>query len=142
MNNVKGYRIDVMNRTVSITKDFARLAQDPNTQEYALYTKFIRDGLRITKRTSRANGGFKSNRNLTYENMETYIMVQADHDNLMIEFASVKAQSKGQISPYNFVKEWFFETFPNYNDIPIYINQAKVAALSAPDAPEKESVSA
>ena len=133
MNNVKGYRIDVMNRTVSITKDFARLAQDPNTQEYALYTKFIKDGLRITKRTSRANGGFKSNRNL---------MVQADHDNLMIEFANAKAQSKGQISPYNFVKEWFFETFPSYNDIPIYINQAKVAALSAPDAPEKESVSA
>lgn len=56
----------------------------------------------------------RPNHRLTYENMEKYIKASSGFEELLMEFETVKAQSKAATSPYKYVCDWFFAQFPNY----------------------------
>ena len=55
---------------------------------------------------------------MTYANMEKYIKVYENADELLEIFYDVREMSKNQKSPYKFVYDWFISQFPKYNEIP------------------------
>ena len=66
----------------------------------------------------------------------------------MKEFNAVKDMSKGQQSPYNYVKTWFMENYANYSEQPVFDEagyvvvktKAEMEHEKAPQVPEKEKI--
>lgn len=50
--------------------------------------------------------------------MEKYIRLHENADELFDLFQKVQSAGRG----YPYVKAWFFKQFPNYNDIPNFVN--------------------
>lgn len=113
----KNYKINFTAKTITISKIFYKLAQDPANEEYNLLVKFREDfnDFRIITETTRTR---KKNKQITYDKMVKYISCQPDSTILLKRFAEVRELSKGTSSPYAFVKNWFNATFPAYEELP------------------------
>ncbi|NBH62708.1 hypothetical protein D1155_13730 [Anaerotruncus sp. 80] len=116
MNN-KNYKINFTAKTITISKNFCKLAQNPANEEYNLLVKIREDfkDFRIITETTRTR---KKNKQITYDKMVKYISCQPDSTILLKRFAEVRELSKGTSSPYAFVKNWFNATFPAYEELP------------------------
>ena len=66
----------------------------------------------VTKKIKK-NPEKKTNRNMTYENMELFIKQQKNAEELLKEFERQKKLSKIMPYPYAAVLEWFENTFKN-----------------------------
>ena len=63
--------------------------------------------------------------------MEKYIRLHENAEELLDLFQKVKAAGRG----YLYVKAWFIKQFPNYNDIPNFINgKLRTVPVEAPEA--------
>lgn len=114
---MKTYHIDFTTKTITITKTFAKEAQNPNSSEYAVLLKFRSDfpDFKILEQKSKSK---RPNNKVTYDKMVKYISCQRDSNILLKRFAEIRELSKGEPSPYNFVCRWFNETFPAYGNMP------------------------
>lgn len=129
----KGYKIDFVNNTLTISKAFEDAATVPYSEEYKLLQQIRADfpNLAITRKARRASTIKKRNKNMTYANMEKYMSVFQNAVELLAQFEVVKKQSKLEKSPYQFVLTWFVEQFPDYQELPDFTEKAKnVIALN------------
>ena len=129
----KGYKIDFVNNTLTISKAFEDAAAVPYSEEYKLLQQIRADfpNLAITRKARRASTIKKRNKNMTYANMEKYMSVFQNAVELLAQFEVVKKQSKLEKSPYQFVLTWFVEQFPDYQKLPDFTEKAKnVIALN------------
>ena len=69
---------------------------------------------RMVAKTIKKNTGKRTYKNLSYANMEKYISVFQNADELLAQFEVVKTCSQEQPSPYKFVRDWFETQFPKY----------------------------
>lgn len=113
----KNYEINFTAKTITITKAFSELAQDPMSKEYKIYTTF-RNDLPDFSISIAAPKARKKNSKITYDKMIKYINCQKDSTVLLKRFAEVRELSKASPSSYNFVYKWFTATFPNYDKLP------------------------
>ena len=99
--NSTGYTINRENKTIVMTKAFAKQANIYGTQEYKILVAMLHDldGYTATTKTIRRNSSKKSYRGLSYENMEIYIKAKKD-DKALIEFENVCELSKIQSGSY------------------------------------------
>ena len=128
------YKVDFVNNTLTMTKAFEDAASNPTSQEYKLLQQIRADfpGLTIIRKTRRAPKKARPTKNLTYANMEKYMSVFQNADELLAQFEVVKECSKQQPSPYKFVRDWFEAQFPKYREQPDFGNNApKVIDLAA-----------
>ena len=133
------YRVDFSTMTLIMTAEFADRAYDPNTDEYAVLTRLQKDfpQLRVVRKTHRSPKSANPAKGLTYERMEKYIRLHENADELIDLFQKVKAAGRG----YLYVKAWFVKLFPNYNDIPNFINgKLRTVPVEAPEAEALEDV--
>ncbi len=133
------YRIDFTTMTLTMTAEFADRAYDPNTEEYEILTRLQRDfpRLRIVRKTHRSPKTANPAKGLTYERMEKYIRHHENADELIDLFQKVKAAGRG----YLYVKAWFGKQFPNYNDIPNFMDgKLRTVPVEAPEAEALEDV--
>ena len=134
------YRVDFAKMTLTMTADFAMKAYDPTTEEYAILTRLQHDfpRLRIVRKTHRSPKTANPAKGLTYERMEKYIRLHENADELLDLFQKVKSADRG----YSYVKAWFVKQFPNYKNVPEFINGKLriVEPVEAPDADEMEEV--
>ena len=110
-----------------VTKAFQKQAMIFGTPEYEAWKAFTQDypkAAMITKSIKR-NPDKKTNKNLTYENMEKFIKAQADAEALMATFAEIKERSSLQTSPYHWVLSWFLHSFPDYKSFDSSSGEAK-----------------
>ena len=132
------YRIDFTKMTLTMTADFALKAYDPTTEEYEILTRLQRDfpRLRVVRKTHRSPKTANPAKGLTYERMEKYIRLHENADELLDLFQKVQCAGRG----YPYVKAWFVKQFPNYNDIPNFVNGKLriVEPQQAPNAEENE----
>ena len=127
------YRIDFTKMTLTMTAEFADRAYDPNTDEYAILSRLQKDfpKLRIVRKTHRSPKTANPAKGLTFERMENYIRLHENADELLDLFQKVKDTGRG----YLYVKAWFVKQFPNYNDIPNFINgKLRTVPVEAPEA--------
>ena len=88
-------------------------------------------GLAIIRKTRRAPKKARPTKNLTYANMEKYMSVFQNADELLAQFKVVKTCSLEQPSPYKFVRDWFETQFPKYKELPDFgTNAPKVIDLA------------
>lgn len=108
-----------------VTKAFAKKAVIFGTEEYKLWREYRKDfpqAQMITK-TIKKNPDKETNKNLTYKNMEAYIMTQDNAEDLMKEFHKAQEMAKVQTSPYRCVLAWFKQTFPKYDEYKVFFNK-------------------
>lgn len=125
------YKMDFTTNTLTITKDFERKAMNINSIEYQTLKQLKADfpALRIVKKSAPKRKGSLSRP--TYDKMVKFLSCQANSSILLKEFAEVREYSKAQENPYQFVREWFFANFPNYQSIPKFDENGKLIAPSA-----------
>lgn len=115
---MKNYKMDFTTNTLTITKDFDKKAMNVNSVEYQTLKQLKADfpSLRIVRKASPKRKS--SLVRPTYDKMVKFLSCQANSAILLKEFAEVREYSKAQENPYQFVREWFFANFPNYQSIP------------------------
>ena len=135
------YKLDVVNKTLTISKEFDKAIASGKGAEYKLYTRLMREipGLTVvrkthrtpTKCTSSSGEVFKCNqfKNLKYENMERFMMGLPNGEVYMDEYLFLRNHASDvQTNGYALIRRWFVAQFPDFRKNPMaYItNQPKV----------------
>lgn len=117
MKNTTGCTINHNEKTVTITKAFAKAAGIYNSAEYNVMKGLRTDfsDYTIKQKEIAKSSSKKTYANLTYVNMRAYIETQ-NGDAMLTKFENVLKLSKIQSAPYAYVKKWFLETFKDYSD--------------------------
>ena len=118
----EGYKILFNEDTVIINHKFAAAAAKYGTEENRIIRNIRHDfpGMKEVIVSGREQTTARTNHRLTYENMEKYIRVYENADELLEVFKSVKALSQAVASPYKYVSDWFKGQFPNYATTPTF----------------------
>lgn len=133
----RNYRVDFASMTLYITKEFSERMYDATSAEYKTYKRLVKDlpNLTIEHITHRSPSNRKSKRGLTYKNMKDYILLYKNANELLKMFALAITLSKIQPSPYAFVKRWFLEQFPDYENFP---SLSDTCLITIPIVPREE----
>ena len=124
---------DPITNTLTITKAFADALSNPDSAEYQLYRQIKADNptVAVRKRTHRTSSGYVNQyKKLTYENMEAFIELLPQADELMRVYNFLRVSTNLCASPYKAVRSWFVEQFPLYNRNPLFYLTADVVVLS------------
>ena len=142
---MKGYTLSLATKTLTITKAFEDAVSKGEGEAYDLYTKFMREipGLTVirkthatpTKYTNKQGEKFNCNqfKNLTFDNMETFINGLPNNEELMRAFKFLRYCGKlPQTSRYTAVRKWFVAQFPEFRKNPLFYlyNEVKVVNIA------------
>ena len=94
-----------------VTKAFQKQARIFGTEEFKLWREYLKifPKAKMTTKSIKKNPDRKSNRNLTYKNMEKFLRTLPDSESLLLEFETVKTRSCVKANPYHFTLVWFEE---------------------------------
>ena len=131
----EGYKILFNENTVIMNYKFAAAAAKYGTPENKLMKNIREDfpGMAEVVVSGRVQTSAKTNHRLTYENMEKYIKVYENADELMEVFKTVKTASVALASPYKYVCDWFKAQFPDYKkSVVLKDGELTIAPIEAP----------
>ena len=127
------FAFDVISQTLTITAQFAKMMNDPESDEYKLVMRFRKDfhNLTITKKTHKSathyttKSGEKFNcnqfKNLTYDRMEKFISALPKSESYLREYTFVKDFASAiQHNGYTLVRKWFVAQFPEFRKNPLF----------------------
>lgn len=127
------FDFDVISQTLTITAKFAKMMNDPESDEYKLVQQFRKDfpNLTIAKKTHKSathyttKSGEKFNcnqfKNLTYERMEKFIKALPKSESYLREYSFVKDFASAiQTNGYTLVRKWFVAQFPEFRKNPLF----------------------
>ena len=106
------YNYDVLNNTMTVSEKFLKAAGKYNSTEYNVVKQLRADNPNMQIVVEKKQKS--TQKNLTFKQMEGFMKV-VDADKLPL-FEKVKAIAKVQPSPYHYVKTWFENQFPHYNE--------------------------
>ena len=125
--------LDVISQTLTITAKFAKMMNDPQSDEYKLVQQFRKDfpNLTIAKKTHKSatnyttKSGEKFNcnqfKNLTYDRMEKFISALPKNEGYLREYLFVKNFASAiQHNGYALVRKWFVAQFPEFRKNPLF----------------------
>lgn len=126
---MKDYKMNFNTRTLTITKEFAKKAMIPGTEESEIlkHLQSICPGLNISYKTRKPSITPNPRKGLTFAKMERYIRLHDNASELLVAFSTVKAIGDTLSNKYNYVYNWFMTQFPDYGDIP-EIKNGKIVA--------------
>ncbi|NLO84958.1 MAG: hypothetical protein GX096_05970 [Clostridiales bacterium] len=134
--NNMGYKYDAITNTLIMTASFAKKAGQLASAEYHIMKQLRTDNPNMTIET-KTNSSKRSHTGIKFSAMENYMSKCRNAQEYLRMFQTVRALSKGQSSPYQYVCEWFNANFPNFSKQPILdadgyiIVDAQVEATSA-----------
>ena len=152
---MNGYKLDLANKTLTITKAFAdAAAKSTASEEYRLFTQLQHDiqGLRIVQKTHRTPDSYTTRdgetyrcnqfKNLTYDHMEAFIN-ELPNNEKFIEAYSFLRYSGGavQTNRYAAVRRWFVAQFPYYRKNPLFYlrNDVDIIDITQFITPDKKN---
>jgi len=112
-----GYNFDALNNTLTISASFAKKASKVGSLEYNVILKLRRDFPNLTIQQEAKKEGKKS---ITFAQMEAFIALHRNKDELLKLFNNVRKLSRVQPMPYRYVKTWFENKFPYYSEQPTF----------------------
>ena len=110
---INGYNFDALNNTLTISASFAKKASKVGSLEYNIILKLRKDFPDLTIQQEAKKEGKKS---ITYTQMEDFIAMHRNKDELKAEMDKVRKLSRIQPMPYKYVKTWFENRFPYFSD--------------------------
>ena len=145
------YKVDFVANTITITAAFAKAMNDPTSAEYKIIAQIRKDFpemeiIRKTHKTpskyqSKSTGEtFKCNqfKNLTYKNMETFIMGLPAAEAYMEEYLFLKNYAaEVQTNGYTIIRRWFVAQFPDFRKNPIVYLTNQPAVVSAAEVADQ-----
>lgn len=127
------FQFDVISQTLTITAQFTKKMNDPQSDEYKLVQQFRKDfpNLTIAKKTHKSathyttKSGEKFNcnqfKNLTYDRMEKFIKALPKSESYLREYSFVKDFASAiQTNGYTLVRKWFVAQFPEFRKNPLF----------------------
>ena len=145
------YTFNPVAKTLVITAAFAKAIQNIESEEYALYTQLMADipNLEVIRKThaspkkcvSKSTGEtFNCNqfKNLTYKNMETFIMGLPSAEAYMNEYLFLKNYAaEVQTNGYTVIRRWFVAQFPDFRKNPLAYLTNQPAVVSAAEVADQ-----
>ena len=110
---MNGYTFDALNNTLTISASFAKKASKGGSLEYNIILKLRKDFPDLTIQQEPKKEGKKG---LTFGQMEDFIALHRNAEELTALFNKVRKLSRVQPMPYKYVKTWFENRFPYYTD--------------------------
>ena len=152
------YKVDFVANTITITAAFAKAMNDPTSAEYKIIAQIRKDfpEMEIVRKTHKTPSKYQTKtgekfncnqfKNLTYKNMETFIMGLPSAEAYMNEYLFLKNYAaEVQTNGYTIIRRWFVAQFPDFRKNPIVylINQPDVvSAAEVADQYEAEMATA
>ena len=102
---------DHLTNTLVVTKAFLKAAGNLYNPEYRIIQAYRNEHPDMKFSTGEPR---KGKARISYAQMKEYIMTRDKSGKMLEQFETVKLLSKIQPSPYNYVKCWFKETYPQY----------------------------
>lgn len=148
---MKGYKLSLTAKTLTITKAFEEAWLDPESDEYKLYRRLVQEipGLRVQRKThdrpkkyiTKQGEKFEHNpfKGLTEANMEAFISALPDHEAYEKQYKLAKkmAASFGMRS-YTLERKWFLAQFPEYRKNPLVYLKKQPALIEVKDLAASE----
>ena len=144
------YRIDFVANTITITADFAKAMNDPTSAEYKTIAKIRKDfpDMEIVRKTHKTPSKYQTKtgekfncnqfKNLTYKNMETFIMGLPTAEAYMNEYLFLKNYAaEVQTNGYTIIRRWFVAQFPDFRKNPIVYLTNQPAVVSAAEVADQ-----
>ena len=121
---MKEYKMNFATKTLTITKAFAEEALIAGSEASKIIANCyaLCPNLRIAYRTHKPSKTSNPAKGMTYDRMERYISAFVDGAEALAEFGIVKEISLSQSNSYKYVYEWFVNRFPNYKELPTFVN--------------------
>ena len=152
------YKVDFVANTITITAAFAKAMNDPTSAEYKIIAQIRTDfpEMEIIRKTHKTPSKYQTKtgekfncnqfKNLTYKNMETFIMGLPSAEAYMEEYLFLKNYAaEVQTNGYTIIRRWFVAQFPEFRKNPlVYITDqpAVVSAAEVADQYEAEMATA
>ena len=152
------YKVDFVANTITITAAFAKAMNDPTSAEYKIIAQIRKDfpEMEIIRKTHKTPSKYQTKtgekfncnqfKNLTYKNMETFIMGLPSAEAYMEEYLFLKNYAaEVQTNGYTIIRRWFVAQFPEFRKNPlVYITDqpAVVSAAEVADQYEAEMATA
>ena len=147
----KGYIVDFVRKTITITAEFEKAMRNPEAEAYKTIQKLCADfpNMRIVRRTHRTPARYTSKqgdvsacnpyKNLTYEKMEQFISALPNSTEYRRQYDFLKTYASGiQTNGYSIVRNWFVAQFPLYRKEPLFYLTGEHTILSAADFLKKQ----
>jgi len=122
----KGYKVDFINRTIIVTKDFHRRASVETSEEGRKFKKLVKELPDFTVSFANPRRRKSASDRLTYDKMIEYICLQKDSESALRDFNTIRHPKEGRLSPYTHVKAWFLARFPEYNKLPQFDERGRL----------------
>lgn len=132
MNAKSKMRVDYLKNIAEVNTTFAKMMQDPTSDEYALLqrVKVENPGIKITTRKIKSNPQKDTYKGLTYDWMREYI---ATHEPAEVVDAKLAAfdemryisQCHGKALRYPTIKNWFLTEYPDVANFGIQKSEEK-----------------
>ena len=121
------YEIDLINKTVVVSKVFMEKATQYGSKEFKLLDNFQKMGLRIINQT-RTKKAAKPNEEklLTYKMMRDYLAMLDDADDMLAMFDTLRTGYKSDAKRLVKMNEWFHAECPRYGSVPKFDNNFRI----------------
>ena len=131
------YSYDALSNTLTISAAFAKKASKVDSPEYNVILKLRHDFPNLTIVQEGKREGKKA---ISYAQMEDFIAMHRNADELKKTFERIKKLSRVQPMPYHFVKEWFESQFPYFGNSTVDADGYVIAANPAKAESAEETV--
>lgn len=121
------YEIDLVAKTVVVSKKFMENATQYGSKEFKLLDNFQKMGLRIIHQTRTKKAAKpEEEKLLTYKMMRDYLAMLDDADDMLAMFDTLRAGYKSDAKRLVKMNEWFRNECPRYNAVPEFDNHFRV----------------
>ena len=113
------YEIDLINKTVVVSKAFMDKATQYGSKEFKLLDNFQKMGLRKAAKP-------EEEKLLTYKMMRDYLAMLDDADDMLTMFDTLRAGYKSDAKRLEKMNEWFRAECPRYGAVPEFDNNFRI----------------
>jgi len=114
-------KVDIIAKTITVTKGFYKRASDPNSQEYDELQRILvaNPNCKLVKREIKKNPNKESYAVLNYDFMREYVKTHVEVSKVVQAMEDLEEQiylSKCHSTKFPKVRKWFLETYPEIKD--------------------------
>lgn len=121
------YEINLIAKTVVVSKEFMEKATQYGSKEFKLLDNFQRMGLRIIHQTRTKKAAKpKKEKLLTYKMMRDYLAMLDDAEDMLTMFDTLRAGYKSDAKRLVKMNEWFHAECPRYGSVPKFDNNFRI----------------
>ena len=144
------YKVDFVANTITITAAFAKAMNDPTSAEYKIIAQIRKDfpEMEIIRKTHKTPSKYQTKtgekfscnpfKNLTYKNMETFIMGLPTAEAYMEEYLFLKNYAaEVQTNGYTIIRRWFVAQFPDFRKNPLTYLTTQPDVVSAAEVADQ-----